>query len=68
MPRKRYKKSHAKTRLPALQQARKTSPAAQVVVNRIASGGAEYLMQNAIRIMTDSGLTLSGAIPLPATC
>jgi hypothetical protein len=56
MTRKRYKKTHIKTQLPALQQqSRKTSPAAQVVLNRIASGGVEYLMQNAIRIMTDSG-------------
>jgi hypothetical protein len=55
MTRKRYKKSHIKTQLPALQQqAPKASPAAQVVLNRIASGGVEYLMQNAIRIMTDS--------------
>ena len=55
MTRKRYKKSQIKTQLPALQQqARKTSPAAQVVLNRIVSGGVEYLMQNAIRIMTNS--------------
>ena len=55
MTRKRYKKSQVKTQLPTFQQqARKTSPAAQVVVNRIASAGAEYLMQNLIRIMTDS--------------
>jgi hypothetical protein len=55
MTRKRTKKSNIKTQLPALQQhALKTSPATQVVLNRIVSGGAEYLMQNAIRIMTDS--------------
>jgi hypothetical protein len=39
---------------PFQQQESKTSPAAQIVSNRIASGGAEYLMQNLIRIMTDS--------------
>lgn len=55
MTRKRYKKSHNKTQLPAIQQqALKTAPAALVVLNRIVSGGAEYLMQNAIRIMIDS--------------
>ena len=55
MTRKRNRKSHAKTLLPALQhQARKTSPAAQIVVNRLASGGVDYIKQNLIRIMTDS--------------
>ena len=42
MTRKRNKNSHTKTPLPALQhQARKTSPAAQIVANRIASGYEE---------------------------
>lgn len=55
MTRKRYKKSHNKTQLPAIQQqALKSAPTAQVVLNRIVSGGAEYLMQNAIRIMINS--------------
>jgi hypothetical protein len=55
MARKRYKKNHTKTQLPAFQQqARKTSPSVHIVANRIASGGTEYLMQNLIRIMTDS--------------
>ena len=55
MTRKRNRKSHAKTPLPALQhQARRTSPAAQIVANRLASGGVDYIKQNLIRIMTDS--------------
>ena len=55
MTRKRNRKSHAKTPLPALQhQVRKTSPAAQIVANRLASGGVDYIKQNLIRIMTDS--------------
>jgi hypothetical protein len=55
MTRKRYKKSHVNTQLPvSQQQARSTSPTAQMVINRIASGGEQYLMQNLIRIMTDS--------------
>jgi len=42
--------------MPASQrQARSLSPAAaQIVANRIAIGGEDYLMQNFIRIMTDS--------------
>lgn len=55
MTRKRNKNSHAKTVSPALQhQAHKTSSAAQIVANRIATGGVDYLMKNLIRIMTDS--------------
>jgi hypothetical protein len=55
MPRKRYKKIRRKILAPAPQsQARVTSPAAQVIAQRIAGGGEEYLRQNLIRIMTDS--------------
>lgn len=55
MTRIRHKKSHNNTQLPALQQQMpKTSPAAQIVRSRIENGGVEYLMQNAIRIMTAS--------------
>lgn len=55
MTRKRNKKSHTKTPSPALMhQAHKISPAAQIVANRIASGGVDYMRQNLIRIMTDS--------------
>jgi hypothetical protein len=55
MTRKRHKKIHEKTPLPALKhQARHTSPAAQIIANRIAIGGEDYLKQNLIRIMSDS--------------
>ena len=55
MTNKRNKKSHAKTSPPVFpHQARKTSSTVQVVANRIASGGVDYLMQNLIRSMTDS--------------
>jgi hypothetical protein len=55
MTRKRHKKSHAKTLMPTSQrQARSLSPAAQIVANRIAIGGEDYLKKNLIRIMTDS--------------
>lgn len=55
MARNRYKKIPTKAASPDFQTPSiKYSAAAQIVVNRIASGGAEYLMQNLIRIMTDS--------------
>ena len=55
MTRKRHKKNQPKKTPPArLNQARKVSPVAQAVANRIASGGVDYLMQNLIRIMPDS--------------
>ena len=55
MTRKRYKKSHAKASLPALQHpTRTTSPTTQKVGNRIASGGVDFMKQNLIRIMIDS--------------
>jgi hypothetical protein len=55
MTRKRYKKSHKKSSLHAFEnQTRKTSPAAQIVANRIAIVGEDYLKENLIRIMTNS--------------
>ena len=55
MARNRYKKSRVKAPSPDFQNPSiKYSPATQIVVNRIASGGVDYLMQNLIRIMTDS--------------
>jgi hypothetical protein len=53
--RKRHKKSQPKTSRPALKhQARHTSPAAQIIANRIANGGLEGMKQNLIQIMIDS--------------
>lgn len=55
MPRNRHKKSQTGLSRPSHQfETNKTSPAAQAVANRITSGGADYLMQNIVRIMTDS--------------
>ena len=55
MARNRYKKSRVKAPSPDFQNPSiKYSPATQIVVNRIASSGVDYLMQNLIRIMTDS--------------
>jgi hypothetical protein len=55
MPRKRHKKPQIKPPAPALQnRAGKTSPVAQVIAQRIASGGVDYMKQNLIRVMTDS--------------
>jgi hypothetical protein len=55
MTRKRHKKNLAKSSLPTFKhQARNLSPAAQIVADRIAIGGEDYLMQNFIRIMIDS--------------
>lgn len=55
MPRKRHKKSQIKTPAPVPQsRAGKTSPAAQVIAQRIVSGGVDYMKQNLIRVMTDS--------------
>ncbi len=45
------------TKQPALSpknRAPKTSLAAQLIIQRIATGGVDYLKQNPIRIMTDS--------------
>jgi hypothetical protein len=55
MPRRRHQKRQTKTTAPASQQqSRAYSPAAQAVAQRLASGGAEYLKRNLIRIMLDS--------------
>jgi hypothetical protein len=55
MPRRRHQKSQIKTTAPASQQqSRAYSPAAQAVAQRLASGGADYLKRNLIRIMLDS--------------
>ena len=55
MPRRRHQKSQTKTIAPAPQkQSRELYPAAQVIAQRMANGGADYLKQNLIRIMTDS--------------
>ena len=55
MARNRHKKSHLKAPSPDLKRpAGKTSPAAQIIVNRIIDGGVEYWMENLITIMTDS--------------
>ena len=55
MPRRRHQKRKTETtELVQQQQSRELSPAAQVVARRMANGGADYLKQNLIRIMTDS--------------
>jgi len=55
MPRKRHQKSQTKTTAPApKKQSREFSPAAQVIAQRMANGGVDYLKQNLIRIMIDS--------------
>jgi hypothetical protein len=55
MPRKRRQKRQIKTIAPAPQkQSREFYPAAQVIAQRMANGGEEYLKQNLIRVMTDS--------------
>ncbi len=55
MPRKRHRKSQTKTTAPAPQkQSREYSPAAQVIAQRMANGGVDYLKQNLIHIMIDS--------------
>jgi hypothetical protein len=55
MPRKRHQKSQTKTTAPAHQkQSREYSPAAQIIAQRMANGGVDYLKQNLIRIMIDS--------------
>ncbi len=54
MPRRRHQKRKTETtELVQQQQSRELSPAAQVVARRMANGGADYLKQNLIRIMTD---------------
>lgn len=56
MVRKRHKKKRQNISATAPPgQARKLSPAAQEMVNRIASGGVDYLRQNFIHVMRDSG-------------
>lgn len=50
MPRNRHKKKPTQSALPAAQ----ASPFAKHVIDRIVEGGPEYLMQNALRVMTDS--------------
>jgi hypothetical protein len=55
MPRKRHQKSQTKTTAPAPERkSRKYSPEAQVIAQRMANGGVDYLKQNLIRIMIDS--------------
>ena len=55
MPRKRRQKRQIKTIAPVPQkQSREFYPAAQVIAQRMANGGEEYLKQNLIRVMTDS--------------
>ena len=55
MPRKRHHKSQTKTiALAPQKQSREFYPATQVIAQRMANGGEEYLKQNLIRIMTDS--------------
>jgi hypothetical protein len=55
MPRKRHQKSQTKTTAPApKKQSREFSPAAQIIAQRMANGGVDYLKQNLIRIMIDS--------------
>ncbi len=55
MPRKRRQKRQIKMIAPAHQkQSREFYPAAQVIAQRMANGGEEYLKQNLIRVMTDS--------------
>lgn len=55
MARNRHKSSRAKAPSPDFHNpSHKYSPAAQMVVNQIESGGVDYLKQNLIRIMTDS--------------
>jgi hypothetical protein len=55
MPRRRHQKSQTKTIAPAPEKkSREYSPAAQVIAQRMANGGVDYLKQNLIRIMIDS--------------
>ena len=55
MARNRHQKSSVKSPIPAPQtQASKISPAAQKLVNQIASGGEEYVIKNLVRVMTGS--------------
>ena len=55
MPRRRHKKNQIKTPAPVHQnRIGKTTPAAQAIAQRIASGGGDYIKQYLIHIMTDS--------------
>jgi hypothetical protein len=55
MARNRHKKNLSNISFPSLPKPiGKPSPTAQIVANRIASGGPEYLMDNLIHIMTGS--------------
>ena len=55
MPRRRHQKSQTKITAPALKkQPREYSPAAQVIAQRMANGGVDYLKKNLIRIMINS--------------
>lgn len=55
MPRRRHQKSQTKKAAQAPQkQSREFSPAAQVIAQRMANGGTDYLKQNLIRITIDS--------------
>jgi hypothetical protein len=55
MARNRHQKSSVKSPTPAPQtQAPKISPAAQKLVNQIASGGEDYVIKNLVQVMTGS--------------
>jgi len=55
MNRKRYRKNPVQTSLHSLETGYpKSSPAVLTIMQRIVSGGVEYLQQNMIRVMTDS--------------
>jgi hypothetical protein len=55
MPRKRHQKSPTNTTAPAPQkQSHEYSQAAQIIAQRMADGGVDYLKQNLIHIMIDS--------------
>jgi glycerophosphoryl diester phosphodiesterase len=55
MPRRRHQKSQTQTTAPTPQkQSREYFPAAQVIAQRMANGGVDYLKQNLIRVMIGS--------------
>lgn len=55
MSRNRHKRNHTKDPSRSFQSPSLShTPAAQAVVNRVISGGKDYLMKNLVRIMTDS--------------
>ena len=55
MPRNRHKPNRIKELSSSFQSlSLRHTPASQAVINRVISGGTDYLMKNLIRIMTDS--------------